>query len=130
RRHGALEPLPRIWARVAQQAKPNLPVREDLEAAFGISGCSGQRLRDRIARHRIGPQLLRCRGRAGEQSGRYHPPLQPNTSPVIVLNQPSANWASSVRFSRGASSGLTPPEPSTSASTPSFGLYTPATVMP
>ena len=115
---------------MAQQAKPDLPVRDDLQAARGISGSPGQRLGDRIARDRVGPQLLRGRGRAREQDGRYRPPRQPNTSPVIVLNQPSANWASSARFSRGASSGLTPPEPSMSASTPSLGLYTPATVMP
>src|SRR5438270_13129561 len=116
---------------MSQQTKPDLAVGDDLLPAFGIARRSGQRRGNRVAGHRVGPQLLRQRGRCAEpERGQYRPAPQPNTSPVIVLNQPSANWASSARFARGASIGLTPPAPSMSASTPFAGLYTPATVMP
>src|SRR5438477_613710 len=80
---------------MTQQAKPDLPVGDDLQAAFGVAGRSGQRCGKCVAYHRGGPQLLCRRYRdAQHEAGRYHPSLQPNTSPVIVLNQPSANWAS------------------------------------
>src|SRR6516225_8394513 len=63
-----------------------------------------------VSRYAIAPSLR----------GRDEGP-QPNTSSVMVLNQPLAYWASRARVELGASRGLTPPEPSTSLSCPSAG---------
>jgi hypothetical protein len=68
---------------MAQQAQPNLPVGDDLQAAFGVARRSGERSRDRVADDRVGPQRL-LRRRTGPPSKQAEPdrkPLQPNTSP-------------------------------------------------
>src|SRR5262249_62311302 len=54
-----------------------------------------------------------------DDRGRQEP--HPKTSLVIVRNHASARTASAARVARGASEGLTPPEPGTSASCPLDG---------
>src|SRR5262245_33939355 len=126
---------------MAEQAGA-LPVEHHRTAARRIALLVGQRRRDAVAHHGVGARrllgagaLLRGGGRSadgGEQDERGEDPCarQPNTSVVIVLNQPLAKLASSARTSRDASALLTPPEPSISVSTPFTGRYTPATWMP
>ena len=57
--------------------------------------------------------------RGRDERGRE--PSHPKTSAVIVRNQASASTASAARVARGASAGLTPPAPGTSASCPPDG---------
>src|SRR5262245_21635142 len=120
---------------MAEQAGA-LPVEQERPAARRVAFLAGQRRRDAVAHHRVGAQCLLGRGwraaHGGEhrERGEHACARQPNTSVVIVLNQPLANVASSARTSRGASALLTPPEPSISVSTPLTGRYTPATWMP
>ena len=78
------------------------------------------------------PAQSAVRGEASE-GGRSPPPSfwpHPKTSAVMVRNQASAKMASAARVERGASAGLTPPEPGTSASCPPDGAYTPAIEIP
>ena len=63
----------------------------------------------------------RRRADSAVRDGDLRTAAQPNTSLVMVLNQPSANSASCARTERGASTGLTPPAPGTSVSTPLTG---------
>ena len=109
----ALEPLLRERPGVAEQAEADLAVGDDGAAARRIALGAGQRRRDRVADDRIGtqrgfvrrqrPAAARCsrsersrqRAMRGEPTGRGA--AQPNTSAVMVLNQPSAKLASAAR---------------------------------
>src|SRR5262245_26771786 len=123
----ALEALLRERPAVAEQAQAELTVGDYRAAPGRIAPGTGERLRDRVLRPR--PVAARRAQRAaggGEGRDQSHP----NASVVIVRNQASASTASALRVSRGASCGLTPPEPGTSASCPFVGWYTPATEIP
>src|SRR5207244_13201689 len=109
----ALETLLGKRSGVAEQAQPDSSIRHDGAAADGIALRFGERLRQRILRV----------GDADQEAGRDDRgrKLHPNTSDVIVRNHASASTASAARALRGASAGLTPPDPGTSASRPPVG---------
>ena len=110
----ALEPLVRERPAVTEQAQAHLAVGDDRAAARGIAPGAGERSRDPIVR-------IRHTGQGADRDERGREPLHPNTSSVIVRNQASASTASAARVARGASAGLTPPEPGTSAICPPDG---------
>src|SRR5262249_58546707 len=125
-REVALKSLFRKRPAVTQQAQTDLTVDDDRAATDRVALRTGQRLRNRIFR-------ARDTDRATDGDERRRPPTRPahpKTSPVIVRNQASASTASAARVARGASAGLTPPAPGTSANWPPDGAYTPATEMP
>ena len=100
---------------MTEQAQADLAIDEDCPTALGIAPYSCERLR-----HRILGMGTTCHAPRSEQR-RAHGHSHPNTSLVMVRNQPSAIAASSARVARGASAGLTPPAPGTSASWPFVG---------
>jgi hypothetical protein len=59
RREIALKTLLRKWSAVAEQAKPDLPVRDDCSAARGIGFCAGERGRYGVTDHRKRAQSIR-----------------------------------------------------------------------
>src|SRR5262249_53876756 len=115
----ALEAFLGKRAAVAEQAQSDLAVRHDAAAAGGIALGAGERLRDRILALR--DVALRDAQHEHGRDDRGQRRSHPNTSPVIVRNQASASTASAARIARGASWGLTPPAPGTSASGPPDG---------
>src|SRR5262249_36630841 len=113
----ALKPLLRKWPRMTEKAETDLPVPDNRPAAHGVAPGAGQRLRDRVADHRVG--LQRCLRRGGDGGGgecaqANAEPVQPNTSCVIVPYQSSAWRASAARTDASAVTGLVPPAPSIS----------------
>src|SRR5439155_26979655 len=114
----ALEALLGERSAVAEQAQAELAVGDDRPAAGRIALGSGKRRRDRVLRpHRTAARRAHHAAGGDETRGESHP----NASVVIVRNQASASTASALRVSRGASDGLTPPAPGTSASCPPVG---------
>src|SRR5437899_2354541 len=109
----ALEALLRERPAVTEQAQTDLAVGDKRPATRRIALGAGERLRDRILPTRHAHRT------AGGDDRRHQ--SHPKTSPVIVRNQASANTASAARVARGASVGLTPPAPGTSASCPPEG---------
>src|SRR5262249_15010274 len=107
----ALEALVGKRSAVAEQAEAHLATGDDRAAARGITLGAGERLPNRVLRVR-GAQ----HGRGRDDRG--HRGCHPKTSAVIVRNHASASTASAARVARGASWGLTPPAPGTSASCP------------
>ena len=106
----ALEALLRERPAVTEEAQADLAVGDDRAAARGIALGAGERLRQRIL------SMRDAHHREGRDDRGREP--HPNTSPVMVRNQASASTASAARVARGASAGLTPPEPGTSARSP------------
>src|SRR5262245_20194448 len=120
---------------MAQKAQAHLPIGHDGAAAGRIAPLAGERGGNAVLHDTIGScQLLRRKrtrprqneggqghGAPGHVPGHVRSAAQPKTSPVMVLNHPSANNASWARTERGASVGLTPPAPCTSVSTPLLG---------
>src|SRR5215510_13071379 len=116
---------------MAQKAQAHLPIGHDGAAAGPIAPLAGERGGNAVFHDTIGSsQLLRRKrtrprqnegGQGHGAPGYLRSAAQPKTSPVMVLNHPSANNASCARTERGASVGLTPPAPCTSVSTPLLG---------
>src|SRR5689334_21212531 len=118
---------------MAQQAQSDLPVCDNGAAACAIPGRSRQRSFDAVAADpEAGERRLSQAGvprpsepeqgepqRQGQAVARA---AQAKISAVMVLNQPSAKTASCARCAAGASLGLTPPAPCTSARPPLLGV--------
>src|SRR5262249_51297812 len=113
----ALKALLRERAAVAKQAQAELAIGDDRATARRVTLTTGERSRDRVLRARHADRRAHRAAGGDERRGESHP----KTSPVIVRNQASASTASALRASRGASDGLTPPAPGTSASCPLVG---------
>src|SRR5262249_7933719 len=113
----ALEALLRERAAVAEQAQAKLAIGDDRATAHRVTLAAGERSRDRVLRARDAARRAHRAAGGHERRGESHP----KASPVIVRNQASASTASALRASRGASDGLTPPAPGTSASCPLVG---------
>src|SRR5262249_15723877 len=109
----ALEPLLGKWPAMAEQAEAHLPVGDYCAAARGITLGARKRLGNSIVRARPTDPPPHRKGLC--------PPIHPTPSAVRVLNHASASTASAARDGRGASDGLTPPDPGTSASCPFVG---------
>ena len=93
---------------MAEEAEPDLSAGHDGPAPRGIPARAGEGLRDRVVALRRAAPAQHQRERAGEP--------HPNVSAAMVRNHASASTASTARVARGASDGLTPPAPGTSAS--------------
>src|SRR3989442_952120 len=110
----ALEALLRKRPAVTEQAQTHLAVDNDRAATHRIALDASERVRHPILSARDARHAT-----DRDDRGRENP--HPNTSPVMVRNHASASAASTARAACGASDGLTPPEPGTSASCPLVG---------
>src|SRR5262249_62148123 len=101
----------------AKQAQAELAIGDYRTPGRRVPLAPGERSRDRILPARHADRRAHRAAGGDERRRESHP----KTSPVIVRNQASASTASALRASRGASDGLTPPAPGTSASCPLVG---------
>src|SRR5262249_4161786 len=113
----ALKALFRERSAVAEETQAELAIGNDRAAARRGTRRTGDRSSERVLRAGHADRRAHRAGGGDERGGESHP----NASPVIVRNQASASTASALRASRGASDGLTPPAPGTSASCPLVG---------
>src|SRR5262249_17400050 len=97
---------------MAHQAEPDLPVEYDRLAAPRIAFGAGQGCRDRIAHDGVGAQgVLGAATGAAQPCGRQpdpnHTSLHPSAAAVVSAYQAAASFASALRVSAGALTGLT-----------------------